>query len=97
MAKIIFEKREFTDRNSGIKTEYDYIAIAGTGDDTHKYEVQLKNLVQSEKMALQMIADKENGSGTTVEARKATVEENNEFLDNYKEKNKTDEDNFLDE
>lgn len=69
MAKIIYEKREFTDRNTGIKTEYDYIAIAGTGEDAHQYEVALKNLVQSEKMALQMIANLETGKGEVTSRR----------------------------
>lgn len=59
MAKVVYEKRVFTDRNTGISTEYDYIAIKGTGEDSHEYEVQLKNLVQSEKMVLKMMYDLE--------------------------------------
>lgn len=62
----MFEQREFTDRQTGIKTVYDYIAIAGTGEKSHKYEVQLKNLVQSEKMALKMISDSENAGEVTL-------------------------------
>lgn len=63
MAKIVYETRTFTDNSTGAKIDYDYIAIAGTDEKSHKYEVQLKNLVQSEKMALLMIADNENTSG----------------------------------
>lgn len=70
MAKIVIEQREFKDNNSGIVTKYEYIAIKGTGADTAEYEVQLKNLVQSEKMALKMIAKLENIDGE-VTSRKA--------------------------
>jgi len=58
MAKIIFEDREFTNRETGITTNYQYIAIKG-GSPTKQFEVQLKNLVQSEKVALSMINDLE--------------------------------------
>lgn len=71
MARIIFEKREFRDNSTGVVTQYDYIAIGGTGEDAHEYEVQLKNLVQSEKMALKMIAKMESGN-SVVDVRKAT-------------------------
>lgn len=60
MAKIIYETRTFTDRNTGITTEYDYIAIQGSDSKSIGYEVQLKNLVQSEKMVLKMLSEFEN-------------------------------------
>lgn len=86
MAKIVFEKREFKDNNTGIVTQYDYIAIAGTGDDSYEYEVQLKNLVQSEKMALKMIANLENKGGDVVTRKSAededvTIKKNDEAED----------------
>lgn len=74
MAKIVFEKRSFKDNNTGVVTEYEYYAVRGTAKDTLDYEVQLKNLVQSEKMALRMLYDKENEGGDVV-TRKATESE----------------------
>lgn len=81
MAEIIYEQREFTDRNTGITTQYDYIAIKG-GSETKQYEVQLKNLVQSEKMALSMINDLETPQGLEVTTRNATDEEKEAFKNN---------------
>lgn len=78
MAQIIYELRSFTDRQTGIKTEYPYIAIKGTGNDASDYEVALKNLVQSEKMALKMIHDFETGK-SEIKSRKANSDEQDLF------------------
>jgi len=73
MAQIIYENREFKNRETGIVTAYDYIAIKGTGEAAN-FEVQLKNLVQSEKAALSMLLQMENGKGI-VDTRKANNDE----------------------
>lgn len=78
MAEIVFEDREFKDRETGIVTNYQYIAIKG-GKGSKIYEVQLKNLVQSEKQALLMISDMESVGGS-VETRKSTDEEQEKFI-----------------
>lgn len=78
MAEIIFEDREFKDRETGIVTNYQYIAVKG-GKPGKQYEVQLKNLVQSEKQALLMMSDMESIEGS-VETRKPTEKEKQEFL-----------------
>lgn len=87
MAKVIIENRQFTNQNTGEITEYQYIAIQG-GTGSKIYEVQLKNLVQSEKVALSMINDLENND-IKIESRRATKDEQDNF---FKENN--DGDNF---
>jgi len=89
MAQIIFEDRKFVNRETGITTEYQYIAIKG-GNGKKEYEVQLKNLVQSEKMALSMINDLENPDGLTVETRSATEEEKQAFLNSVDDPDESD-------
>lgn len=92
MAKLIVEEREFKDRDTGIVTNYKYYAISGK-IGTQDYEVPLKNLVGAEKTALEMLAAAEQ-SYTSIESRKATKNEEDEFF----EKNKNDSDDFnLDE
>lgn len=75
MAKVIHERRSFKDSNSGVTTEYDYYAVQGTDENSRDYEVVFKNLVQSEKMVLKMIAKAENNSTGEVISKKASSDE----------------------
>lgn len=79
MAQVVVEKREFKDRDTQIITEYMYFAIKG-GKPGNEYEVPLKNLVGSEKTALQMLADIENISNYSVSTRASNDEETNDFF-----------------
>lgn len=86
MAELIVENREFKDRETSITTAYKYYAIKG-GKSGKEYEVPLKSLTGAEKMALEMIADMENVSGS-VETRKANNEEVSVFQDKNNEDDK---------
>lgn len=92
MAQIIVEDREYKDRETGIVTNYQYFAVKG-GKAGKQYEVQLKNLVQSEKQALLMISDMERIEGS-VETRKSTEKEKQDFLNSI---SNPDESDFLDD
>ena len=86
MATLIVEDREFTDRQTGITTNYKYYAIKGLIGFT-EYEIPLKNLVGSEKTALEMLANAERSEAsktnykTEYNARPSTEAER-KFFDN---------------
>lgn len=67
LAKPIYEKRSFTDRNNGGQIiEYDFYGIQGVGSDGEIQELRLQNLNSAEKIAWKMMCAMEDPFKGTV-------------------------------
>lgn len=94
MAKANYEKREFTNPQTGETVKYEAYTIVSVIDG-ERVELRLKNLDQSEKIAWKMLMTGSDETDLSSESRKATDDEKKAFLDNIERKKDTT--NLLDE
>lgn len=83
MAKAIYEKREFTNQQTGEVIKYEVYGIVALVNG-ERMELNLKSLTPAEKIAFQMVMTGEDIDETeyATSTRKATAEE----LTNHREK-----------
>lgn len=94
MAKAIYEKRQFKNRNSGETINYDFYGIVGIVDG-ERMELALKDLNGAEKIAFKLVAsggDPDPVEDLLIDTRKSNDDERKEFNAGIKKKTILDDD-----